>query len=214
MVTTLFLAGLITLASSAGTAAPSFFGYTGLVAVPTADALDRGEYNLGAMLLNVEEGADSHVYLANAGLSDALEVGFIRFKPEGATGETLINAKYMFRAETAGNPALAVGVIDLTDETNTGTYVVLSKSLGGEAKTALGEITSPRVHFGVGGGRLDGIFGGVSATLGDRFLLMAEYDSKNVNFGARLAITPEIRIHGALLDGDDVGTGITFNKVF
>jgi hypothetical protein len=213
ILTMLLMAGLMALGLAA-TAAPSFFGYTGLVVVPTADSLNQGEYNLGAMALNLDAGADSNVYLANMGLADSFELGFARFKPEGGKGETLINAKYMFRGETERNPAMAVGVVDLTDETDTSTYIVLSKRMGGQAKTALGEITSPMIHIGVGGGRLDGIFGGVSATLGERFTLMAEYDSRDVNFGARLALTSEIRIHAALLDGEDVGTGISFNKLF
>ena len=207
-------AALIAMGLGAATAAPSFFGYTGLMVVPTSETLDKGEYNLGAMTLNLDEGADSNVYLANMGLADSFEVGFARFKPEGENGETLINAKYMFRNETEHNPAMAVGVIDLTDETDTSTYVVLSKSISGPMKTALGEVTSPRIHLGVGGGRLDGIFGGVSATLGERFTLMAEYDSRDINFGARLAIMPEIRIHAALLNGEDVGIGFTFNKLY
>lgn len=198
----------------AAAAAPSFFGYTGLIVTPTADALNEGEYTIGAFTFNLEEGADSNVYAASMGLAEALELGFARFKPEGEKGETFVNAKYRFHPETEDHPAIAAGVFDFTDEIDTTTYVVLSKSMRWQSETKYGEITAPRVHVGVAGGQIDGVFGGVSAALGDRFLLMVEYDSADINFGARLAVSNEVRVHGALLDSDDVGIGISFNKMF
>lgn len=194
-------------------AAPSFFGYTGLVAIPTADSLGKDEYNLGAFTTNVEEGADFTTYAANMGIVPNLEVGFTRIRPDEASGETWINAKYTFTAETSGNPAIAGGVIDFTDESETTAYIVLSKAFGHSVSTSLGEITTPRFHIGVGGGQFDGVFGGVSATLGDRFTVMAEYNSADVNWGARMALSDELRIHFGGFDGlDDVGLGISFNK--
>jgi len=199
--------------AGSGAAAPSFFGYTGLVAVPTADSLDKDEYNIGAFTTNVEEGADFATYAANMGIVPNLEVGFTRIKPDAASGETWINAKYTFTAETSGNPAIAGGVIDFTDESETTAYIVLSKAFGHSVSTSLGEITTPRFHIGVGGGQFDGLFGGVSATLGDRFTVMVEYDSADVNWGARMALSDELRIHFGGFDGlDDVGLGISFNK--
>lgn len=197
----------------AAQAAPSFFGYTGLVAIPTADSLNKEEYNLAAFAVNVDEGADYTTYAANLGIVPNLEVGFARIKPDEASGETWINAKYTFAPETGGNPAIAGGVIDFTDETDATAYIVLSKSFGHSVRTSLGEITTPRFHIGVGGGQFDGVFGGVSATLGDRFTIMAEYDSEDVNWGARLALSDEIRVHFGGFDGlDNVGLGISFNK--
>ncbi|HUW09338.1 MAG TPA: hypothetical protein VM537_06375, partial [Anaerolineae bacterium] len=79
--------------------------------------------------------------------------------------------------------------------------------------TARGDITSPQVHLGIGGGQLDGIFGGVSAVIADRLALMLEYDSEDINWGARLAVTDEIRVHFGAFDGlDDIGLGLSFNK--
>jgi len=194
-------------------ASPSFFGYTGLVRIPTADALDKEEYNAAAFAVNVDEGEDYTVFAANLGLIPQLEVGFARVKPDEASGETWLNAKYAFAPETNRNPAIAGGVVDFTGETDTTAYIVLSKSFPRHYKTALGEIASPRAHIGVGGGQLDGVFAGLSATLGDRFTLMAEYDSDDFNWGARLAIGDEWRVHFGGFDWlDDVGLGISFNK--
>jgi len=207
------VSALLAAVSGMATAAPSFYGYTGLLVTPTADALNEGEYNVAGFALDVEEGADSHVYAANMGLAESLEVGFARLKPEGRSGETWINAKYRFLPETETHPAIAAGVFDLTDEVETSTYIVMSKSIAWRGSTELGEITAPRVHIGIAGGQIDGLFAGISLGLGDRFLVMGEYDSENINFGARLAISKEIRIHAGFLEGgDDFGLGLSFNK--
>ncbi len=204
---------ILTVCIGTATAAPSFFGYTGLIRIPTADSLDKDEYNAGAFAINVDEGADFTVFAANLGLIPQLEVGFARVKPDEASGETWLNAKYTFAQETEKNPALAGGVVDLTDETDTTAYLVASKSFPRQYRTSLGEIASPRIHVGVGGGQLDSVFAGVSATLGDRFTLMAEYDSNDFNWGARLALADEWRVHFGGFDGlDDVGLGVSFNK--
>ena len=198
-------------------AAPSFIGPTGLVQTPTADALDKGDYSLALFTLNLEEGADSNIYTANLGLAQGLEVGFARHSPDDGAGETFVNAKYTFSEETEANPAIAAGVIDFTDEANATVYVVLSKILQERWGTPLGDITAPRLHFGIGGGQLDGIFGGCSMALGERILVMVEHDSHDVNVGLRLALGNHVRAHVALLDGlgfDDVGLGVSFNKSF
>jgi len=203
------------LASGPVFAAPSFFGYTGLVRVPTADALGWNDYNVAAFGLNLEEGADSNIYAANLGVAENLEVGFARVKPEDEPGETYLNAKYRFSVEEQGRPAVAAGVVDFTDEVDTTVYVVMGRMLGHRYGTSHGGISSPRIHVGVAGGQLDGVFGGVSAVLAQRIMLMVEYDTADVNVGARLALTDEIRAHVAALNGfDDIGVGLSYNKSF
>lgn len=195
-------------------AAPSFLGPTGLLLTPTADALGEDDYNVAAFTLNLEEGADSNIYVANLGLAEGLEMGFARHSPEDASGETYLNAKYVFSPETDANPAIAAGVLDFTDEVDTTAYIVFSKALQRRYESGWGPITAPRLHFGVGGGQWDGIFGGLSTAVGDRLLLIAEYDGSDVNFGARLALGNSLRVHAAALDGfENVGLGISFNKV-
>jgi hypothetical protein len=136
-------------------------------------------------------------------------------KPEDESGETYLNAKYRFSSETAEGPAVAAGVIDFTDEVDTTVYVVLGKMLGHGSGSSHGGISSPRVHFGVAGGQLDGVFGGVSAVLAQRVMLMVEYDTADVNIGARLALSDEIRAHVGTFDGfDDIGVGLSYNKSY
>lgn len=206
--------GMVALAGAAS-AAPSFYGYTGLIVTPTADALNEQEYNAAIVTLNFEEGSDANVYAANLGLKDNLEIGFARVRPDEGESETFVNAKYRFAQETGENPAVAVGVIDASDELDSTVYVVMSKAWGSRYQTRYGEVSAPQVHLGIGGGQFDGFFGGVSAALGNRLLLMVEHDSDEMNFGARLALNEEFHAHFGALDGlDDVGIGISFNKAY
>jgi len=194
-------------------AAPSFHGYTGLVVVPTADALDEDDYNAAIFTLNRGDGRDSNIFAANLGLAEALEIGFAHFDPERGSGETFINAKYRFAPETADSPAVAAGVMDLTDEVDTTVYVVITKSLVERYQMDLDETISPQIHLGIGGGQFDGIFAGLSAVVSERLMLMIEYDSDDINLGANLALNPEFIAHLAGLDAfDDIGLGISYNK--
>jgi hypothetical protein len=214
LVTFLGLLGLMTCALTPAMAAQSFFGYTGLIRTPTTDALSQGEFALGVYALNMDNGPDSTVYAGTVGLAKGLEAGYTRIKTQHVDGNDYFNAKYRFNP--ASNPQItaAVGVIDITDENDTTPYLVLSKSISTMEEPAFGEIDSLRVNLGVGGGGLDGIFGGVSAVLGKRLTLMGEYDTNDFNFGARLAITEQIRLHGAVMGGSDVGLGLSWNKIF
>lgn len=206
---------LIGLAAVPVGAAPSLLGYTGLLIVPTADALDEKDFNVAYYTLNVEEGADERIFLANLGVDLGTEVGFARINPDNGSAETVLSGKYRMQPEDLHKPALAAGIFDLTDELDTTVYFVASKSITGSYRLDGKEITSPRIHVGVGGGMLDGLFLGASGVLGEKLTLMAEYDTDDVNLGARLAVTPEIRVHAGWINGlDDVAIGASYNKVF
>jgi hypothetical protein len=195
-------------------AAPSFHGYTGLLRVPTADTLDLNEFNLGWFNVDLT-GGDENAYAANLGLRDGLEVGVLRTKVERAEAETMLGAKYLIRPETDKHPAVAAGVFDATDEVNSTVYVVASKVVAGRVRVANDEITGVRAHIGIGGGQLDGAFIGASAVLGDALTLMAEYDTNDVNLGARLSLGYGFRAHAGWFNNlDDLGVGLSYNKMF
>jgi len=202
------------LMAQAAAAAPSFLGFTGLLRVPTADTLDLNEFNAAWFNVDLIDG-DETIYAANLGLRDGLELGVVRSKVELAEGETMITAKYRIRPETDTHAAVAVGALDPTDEVDSTVYVVASKLLMGRARIFKGEVQGLRAHVGVGAGQLDGVFLGASATLGDRLLVAAEYDTADVNVGARLSIGYGFRVHAAWFDDlDDVGLGLSYNKMF
>lgn len=196
-------------------AVPSFRGYTGLVIIPTADTLNRGEFNVGVMTEDVSD-FDANDIFFNYGIIDNLEFGFNSFLPidEDDRG-TLINAKYSFMRETDTLPGVAVGIVDLTDDEETTVYAVASKSIGRCLNVFDGEITNLRAHVGIGGGRLSGPFIGFSAFVGNRAMFSFEWDSEDVNIGFRFTPIRQIRLHAALFDlgGDknDIGVGASYN---
>lgn len=204
-------------------AIPSFRGYTGLMVVPSADALGKGEFNAGLFLENVANETINDV-VVNYGMAQGLEFGIDRFQLRSdnenhnvdRTGhQTFLNAKYRFLPETASHPAVAAGIADITDEVETTVYAVASKTLGCDLRAWNGEYLGPRIHVGFGGGRLSGLFAGATAYVGNRVQLLAEWDSRDTNVGIRWRVTREFTIHGGgfnLTDreNDPFSTGASF----
>ena len=205
------------LLAGAALALPSYRGYTGLMLVPTADALNQGDFNGGLFFEDVASGVVND-YIANYGIIDGLEVGIDRFQfNNDVNADTFINAKYRVLPETDQRPALAVGIIDLTDEEETTAYFVVSKSVSTPVRCWEGEVLNPRIHIGFGGGRLSSVFAGGSAYLGERFMVMAEWDSRDVQAGAKFRITPSLTVDAGFFDIVDRGTfgvGVSFSKYY
>ncbi|NIM06103.1 MAG: hypothetical protein GTO55_07370 [Armatimonadetes bacterium] len=196
-------------------AAPSLRGFTGLLLTPTADTLGAKDYNLAFFALDADEGIDTTTWAGNLGLPAGLEAGIAIIDPDNASNETLINAKYRIRSESARRPALAVGVFDLTDEIDATTYFVASKSLPKLLKESAEEVVAPAFHVGIGGGALDGIFAGFSLTLLNKLTVMVEYDTDNTNFGATLPVGRGLLVHGGWInDLDDIAVGLSYTEVF
>jgi hypothetical protein len=193
-------------------AAPSFQGYSGLINIPTADSLDAGEYNVAGFVVQGDNN-DKAIGTANVGLLAGLEMGVSYEKAEGARGETLINGKFNFMSEGMVRPEIAVGVADINDRLDMSPYFVMSKSLTGPLNVLHKEIINPRLHLGVGSGRFDGVFGGVSVGIGKIASLMVEQDSNQMNAGLRFNVSPELQVHlGAFDDFKDFGFGLSYNK--
>ena len=205
---------LLAAALSVAQGAPSFRGYTGLVIIPTADALDDGEYNFGVMTEDTGE-FDANDLFANYGVANGLEIGFN--SSQASPRETLINAKYLFMRETEERAGVAFGIIDLTDERQSTAYLVASKSLVRGLNVFDREITNLRGHIGLGGGRLNSLFCGVSGFVGNRMMFSVEWDSRDTNLGFRFTPFRTVRLHAALFDlggSSDLGLGISFNKTY
>lgn len=208
---------LVLAVGGAASASPSFRGYTGLVVIPTADTLDKGEYNLGAMVEDLGD-VDFNDLFANYGPIDNMEVGINSVQAiGGGDRETLINAKYRLMRETEEHAAVAFGIADLADEIESTAYVVVSKSLARGINMFDKEVTNLRGHLGFGGGWLDGLFLGASAFLGNRAMVSVEWDSRDTNIGLRLTPMPGFRLHAGLLDvggASNLGVGVSFQKSY
>lgn len=197
-------------------ALPSFRGYTGLMIIPTADALNDGQWNVG--LSSEDVGDDLNNIYANYGLSDGLEVGINAQEPVDASDrDTVFNGKYRFLTETDERPAVAAGIIDLTSEEETTVYIVASKSINTPLGTYEGEIINPRVHIGFGGGEFDSIFLGISTYIGNRVQVMGEWDSEFWHAGANWRITRGLTLQAGFLEigkGTNFGLNASFSRLF
>ena len=197
----------------AGWAASSLLGPTGLVVIPTADVLGMTQVTVGLTQVWGDAQEDETVVYANIGLLPKLEVGFTHEDAQDAETETILNAKVRLLGPLPGKLTLAGGVMDFTDQIDRTLYVVASHTLGAGLLTEFGQVTSPQVHVGIGGGRFDGLFAGLSTTVDRRLTLMAEYDGEDINLGARLPVAPQLEASVAALNGlDDLALGIQFSS--
>ena len=164
----------------------SWFGSTGLIVTPTAYVLDPARAQVGYHHIASDHDAPAvNLYNGNVGIIPGLEAGVSRID-DGFNAETVFNAKYHLQMSkllnTAGMPDVAVGVFDLSNQINRAWYVVASKQLdlGDKAIPSLG------LHLGFArnkarAGTLDGIFGGVDASICNKIVAQAEYDSDKLN---------------------------------
>ena len=182
-------------------AQPSLIGPTGLVLTPTAETLGTAQWNAGATNIWTDSGSDESFIYANLGLLPRLEIGFTREELAEEAAETLLNAKLKIVGPLPGKLTLAAGGFDLTDQIDQSVYVVGTHDLGAGIISPHGQLTHPQVHVGLGSGRLEGLFGGVSVTYNAKTDLMAEYDGAGVNVGVRWALHPNFSVTAASLDG-------------
>jgi len=193
---TLIGAVLLTVAMTGTTAAaPNFIGPTGLIATPTAETLNQGGYSIG---LHTADNVNS--LSLNLGLVKDVEIGLTRFDND-FEDFNILNAKWKFLPEADGRPALAFGIQDAGNKIDNTPYLVASQNIGGGS----------RVHYGIGGGTIDGVFGGFEKDF-NKGTLMAEYDGDNLNLGVRFDIASGVKVNVGLLDMDDFFVGISLTK--
>jgi hypothetical protein len=99
---------------------------------------------------------------------------------------------------------------DITDRLDATPYIVVSKGLPMQGANRF----APRLHLGVGSGRLDGVFAGLSGKLTSQLQLMVEYDTNDVNFGLQYAAAQGLRLNAGLVGGNNLGLGMSYNVGF
>jgi len=197
----------------AALAAPSLHGPTGLVMIPTAEVLGMAQWNAGVTAVRIGDGADENVVYANLGLLPSFELGFARDKFEASEAETVVNAKLRLAGPFPGETSFAAGLIDITDQIDRSGYAVVSHTLGAGLLMREGQITAPQLHVGLGGGRFDGLFAGVSTTVNRRVGVMVEYDGEDFNAAAKWPLSVNLEATVAALDGvEDFGVGVSFSN--
>jgi len=188
-------------------AAPSINGSTGLINNPTADVLRPGQISLGYYHLK-DGGAGSF----NTNVAPNLEIAVAAFRYDGQSNKNYFNAKFAVMPETVLTPGLAIGIEDIANSDQRSPYAVASKALP----------FGFRIHAGTGGGRFNGVFAGIEKTINPISIitgnnafpattLIAEYDGKTMNYGARLAIIPGLKLDAGLRNHDGY-IGISFTN--
>ena len=164
----------------------SFYGPTGLISIPTAYTVRRNEARVGAAYSRNERGPS-----ANYGILDFIEVGGAFIDRDGARDKAIANAKVTIVPSNFRYFELGIGVIDAADAIEQTFYFVASADL------VLPRVEAPdgslpigfKVHAGAGTGLFrERLFGGGELMFGNRFSVLAEYDTRNVN--AALKYTP------------------------
>lgn len=195
------------MATATAAAAPSINGSTGLINTPSADVLREGQFSLG--YYNTREGG---VGIFNTNIAPNLEIGVAGFRYDNESNKNYLNAKFSIVPETVLSPGLAVGVEDAAGETDRSYFAVASKGL------PLGF----RIHAGVGNGRYDGLFAGIEKTINPVSILtgnstfpattlIAEYDGRDMNYGARMSIIPGLKLDAGWRH-DKTYVGVTFTN--
>ena len=211
------LAAMPTMGAGLDAGEASFFGYSGLIAIPTADVLPVADLNVSGS--SVPNGNDLTVFGANAGLPLGLEGGLAVLSPEHGGSNTELNLRWHIPGTGVRQvPSIAIGAVDLTNEVNFTPYAVLSASLaeglGVNRNGSASPVRDVRGHIGLGsadhGGTLDGVFGGVSVLLGSRVAAMGEFDADHLHIGARVTVLPGLRAQAALMDTKHLALGLSY----
>jgi len=205
---TWFLVAALGLAlAGRASAAPSFFGPTGLLVIPTADTLAERSWNAHFHAIN-----DLATYGASYGITKALELGVSGASPSGDNAKALINGKYALLMETEKVPGIAIGGLDLADQLDLdiGFYVVATKSLSSLLGSELSKYNL-RVHLGYGFNSIfdDDILGGLDLQVTPKVQLMAEWIAGDFTFGGRVALGAGIRAELGSYDGE-FGGGLSY----
>ncbi len=178
----------------------SIFGPTGLLRVPSADVVSAPGVVGSVYFVNDLATAAA----VNVGLLPNVEITPGWVDPDGGDSSLMLSGKWQIWGEERGRPALAVGLIDATDEFDSTLYGVVQKGF------SFGQ-TGVNVMAGVGTRRafLDGFFCGAEFMLRDGVSAMVEYDGEDVNIGARWAVADRMVLTVGLVN-EDLGAGLQY----
>lgn len=209
--------GLLLVATGTTTMGSGLFGATDLMVTPSTGTLSP---NRAGFALNFAEG-DVTTFNLDYGLIPDLEIGLAVMdldddRPGRDGGKTYVTlrGKYRLLKETSSAPALAVGIQDIgEDDLDVSPYIVISKNLGPDLDVD--------GYLGVGGGEIDGIFGGLSKTFNispaqrgssnlSKIQLILEFDSDNLNLASKFKIGSNTDINFGFYDLENWVIGLTY----
>jgi hypothetical protein len=212
----------------------SLLGYGGLVVVPSADLARDATVTVGLARIPRLYGialypARKSVYSASLTFAPFFEVAFAVVKPDPLSdlpphaGDRTVSVKLRFISEKRFMPALAVGAHDFLGVKRLGIRTV--KTTPPENFAALYAVATKSykipmvynlcVHMGYGTDWLPaeqnylvGLFGGIELFVRKELAVMAEYDARYFNFGARLNLFSHFQFYLSWMDGKEPGCGL------
>lgn len=183
-------------------------GGTGSINTPHARSLGAGKFAISYHDLT----GDTTLSQAHFGIDGKLEIGVTSYNLGESDEATYGNIKYQFVKETVATPAIAVGVLDISDKYGRNAYIAGTKSLS---------IIDARVTVGAYQKGDNKFFGSVEKTFsllpGGKNIfpsttVKVEYDSEDINYGISLATLPGLKIDAGSRNGHGyVGATYTFN---
>ena len=222
VIATAFLAGV-------GAAATSVFGTSGNILTPDATVIPFGSFSVNLDSIKLDDRVTT--IGLSFGVEKGIEIGLSRFSSnaEGATADTVVNAKYQVLSEKVAMPSVVIGAVDATGTESTnrngGCYIVLGKNLTSTASGVAGSPIGPlNATVGYGGGIYgNAYFAGLNWQMTDGIALIGEYVNKlrlqdamvkdNVfNAGMRLSITKDLKADLNLIDMKNLGFGVSYSK--
>lgn len=189
------LLGILVIAFSVILGAPAQAGYSGLVMIPTADILDRGEWCVELQHYGQFASGSEDTRLLNTqfGVHPRLEVGLDFDLSDSADSRVMGNAKYLLIPSSGKNPAVAVGFADVCSGGRSCRYASMTRNFH-----------ACRGHAGFM--RIEGTnrwFVGADREVSDRITLMADYISGRENQSS-------IGIEYAMTDYSSILVGVLF----
>jgi len=193
--TTLTILCCVAALASAGLAhaSPSIFGPNGLLLTPTADTPGVADVQLGAWWA----GDLANSVALTSGEGSGFESTAAWVDLEGGGSEEVFSGKWRFSKSGLAKPALAVGLIDITNQLDRTPYVVLQKGfdLSGNGLMATVGYAQPDTL-------LNGIFAGAQLKLGDKYSALAEYDGDDINGAIRFSLSDHIELTAGMVKDD------------
>jgi hypothetical protein len=193
------VAGALVLASAAARA-------DRVLVSPAGQVLPAGSLRVEAAVRGADSG--DNIQWLQAGLP-GLEMEIVRDDRPGRPARWTAGAQVAIFPGTASLPALSAGVRDISDRTRFGRAYYLVA--GAPLPVAAGPFSSLRLNAGLGADGIRGAFGSVEMDGPSRFRLLAEFDSRRLNFGLELPLTSFLKLRASLLGGDAFyGVNLTF----
>jgi opacity protein-like surface antigen len=204
------------------TAAPSIYGSSGLIIIPSPESIEKQRFEMAAHYetynatdLNGYSSGESWTHLAaNYGITDNMEIGFEKTLDSNSLfsdPDICITGKYVFEPENLGTFTFG-GILNTTTNAYNSLYMLYGKpSAYIGFGTNFGGVANRQNNFARYGGysladlRPDSFYvlGGLSFSLG-RTKAMLEYDGDTVNAGLRYPVNEQFAVDIAYVGDHDV----------